>query len=144
MLFDLSQPLQAIDADTYLQQLHEQGARIEIVKKSSRTLSQNSYLHCCLAYYASEFGLSLEEVKVDTFKRTVNKRLFSGTRTNKRGEQVTYLRSTRELSSEEMTEAIERFRNYSATIAGLYIPSPDEHRTMFAAQQQIDNYKQYL
>jgi hypothetical protein len=90
------------------------------------------------------FDLSLEEVKVDVFKRTVNKRLFSGTRTNKRGEQVTYLRSTRELSSEEMTEAIERFRNYSATIAGLYIPSPDEHRAMFAAQQQIDNYKQYL
>ncbi len=144
MLFDLSSSLQAADAEYFLLQLREQKARVEIVKKSSRTLAQNSYCHCCLAYYASEFGLSLEEVKVDVFKRKVNRNLFTGTRTNKRGEQVTYLRSTRELSSAELTEAIERFRNYSATVAGLYIPSPDEHRQLFAAQQQVEQYKQYL
>lgn len=52
----------------------EQGAHIELKRKNvQRSLAQNSYLHCLLGYYGSEFGLTLEEVKFDIFKRLVTR-----------------------------------------------------------------------
>lgn len=118
---------------------------VEIKKKHRlRSLSQNAYLHVCLGYYASEFGYSLDEVKQDIFKRKLNKDIFEVERVNKRGQKIVRLRSSRDLDTEEMTRAIERFRNWSSAITGLYIPSPNETEALFAAQQQIDKYIEYL
>ena len=118
---------------------------VEVKKKHrQRSLSQNAYLHVCLGYYASEFGYSIDEVTQDIFKRKLNKDIFEVERVNKRGQKVVSLRSSRDLDTEEMTRAIERFRNWSSAVAGLYIPSPNETDALFAAQQQIDKYLEYL
>lgn len=118
---------------------------VEVKKKHrQRSSSQNAYLHVCLGYYASEFGYSIDEVKQDIFKRKLNKDIFEVERVNKRGQKVVRLRSSRDLDTEEMTRAIERFRNWSSAVAGLYIPSPNETDALFAAQQQIDKYLEYL
>ena len=118
---------------------------VEVKKKHrQRSSSQNAYLHVCLGYYASEFGYSIDEVKQDIFKRKLNKDIFEVERVNKRGQKVVRLRSSRDLDTDEMTRAIERFRNWSSAVAGLYIPSPNETDALFAAQQQIDKYLEYL
>lgn len=118
---------------------------VEVKKKHrQRSSSQNAYLHVCLGYYASEFGYSIDEVKQDIFKRKLNKDIFEVERVNKRGQKVVRLRSSRDLDTEEMTRAIDRFRNWSSAVAGLYIPSPNETDALFAAQQQIDKYLEYL
>lgn len=118
---------------------------VEVKKKHrQRSDSQNRYLHVCLGYFASEFGLSLEEVKQDIFKRKLNKEIFEVERVNRRGQKVRRLRSTRDLDSLELTNALERFRNWSSAVAGLYIPSPNETEAFFAAQQQMEQYEQYL
>ena len=118
---------------------------VEIKKKHrQRSSSQNSYLHVCLGYYASEFGYTIEEVKQDIFKRQLNKDIFEVERVNRRGQKVRRLRSSRDLDTAEMTTAIERFRNWSSAVAGLYIPSPNETEALFEAQRQMEAYAEYL
>lgn len=113
-------------------------------RKHQRTLAQNSYLHVCLAYFASEFGYDLETVKYDIFKRQVNRDIFARERENRNGLKVTYMRSTRDLDTGEMTTAIERFRNWCAAEAGLYIPEANEYDALLEAEKQIAMYEKYL
>lgn len=113
-------------------------------KKTQRSLAQNSYLHCLLGYFASEFGYTLEEVKFDIFKKICNRDIFEKKRVNRRGQEITYIRSSTELDKAEMTTAIERFRNYSSAQCGLYLPSPNEGEMLFFAQQQIEQCKDYM
>ena len=118
---------------------------VELKKKNTqRSLAQNSYLHCLLGYFASEFGYTLEEVKFDIFKKICNRDIFERKRINRRGREVTYIRSSTELDKAEMTTAIERFRNYSSAQCGLYLPSPNEGEMLFFAQQQIEQCKDYM
>lgn len=125
--------------------LTEAGARVELTRKAERrTLAQNAYLHVLLGYYATEFGLTREEVKFEVFKKECNTELFEAERVNRRGQTVRYIRSTRDLTTAELTTAIERFRNYSAAVAGLYLPEPNEEEALFYAQQQIELCKEYL
>lgn len=118
---------------------------VELKKKSTqRSLAQNSYLHCLLGYFGSEFGLTIEEVKFDIFKRTCNLDIFQRERVNKRGQRIKYIRSSTELDKAEMTTAIERFRNYSSAECGLYLPAPHEGEMLFYAQQQIERNKEFV
>ena len=145
MLYNLRNEYERQKLDEDIARLKARNCVIEVKQKRlQRTMAQNSYLHCILSYYGSEFGYSLEEVKVDVFKRRVNKEIFEEEITNKRGDKVIHLRSTTSLDTKEMTTAIERFRNYSASVAGLYIPSPDEQEALIYAQQQIEKCLEYL
>lgn len=118
---------------------------VELTKKhTQRSLAQNSYLHLLLGYFASEFGYTLEEVKFDLFKKHCNPDIFIRQRKNKRGLEVRYVRSSTELDKAEMTRAIERFRNYSSAQCGLYLPEPNEHEAIFFAQQQLEQYKDFV
>lgn len=149
MIYNLGNEAQRQDFKAYCNQLYklgkEKGVWVELSKKRhQRSLAQNSYLHCILGYFASEFGLTMETVKYDIFKRKVNSDIFERSRTNKRGQAITYIRSTTDLDTKEMSLATERFRNWSATEAEFYIPAPDEHDALFEAQKQIEEYMQYL
>ena len=146
MLYDLRNSVDSVYFREKARELADaQKDVVELSKKTMRrTIKQNAYLHVCLALFASEFGQTLEEVKVDVFKRTVNNALFTGRRKNRRGEDVAYLKSSSELTTAELTTAIERFRNFSAQIAGLYIPAPEERDALLEAQKQINVYQNYL
>lgn len=150
MIFNLKNPYEALQFKTYCNKVYEEciKASIGIVevkrKHRHRSDSQNRYLHVCLGYFASEFGYSLEEVKQDIFKRKLNKDIFQIERINKRGQKVKRLRSSSSLDTLEMTTAIERFRNWSSAIAGLYIPGPNETEALFEAQRQMEAYQEYL
>ena len=113
-------------------------------KLTKRTSSQNSYLHVLLGFWGAEFGLPIEQVKYDFFKKKCNSDIFERKRVNKRGKEVLYLRSTTDLDKGEMTTAIARFRNWSASVAGLYLPEPHESEMLFYAQQVIENNKEFL
>ena len=113
-------------------------------RKPKRSIPQNSYLHFCLAYFASEFGYGLEEVKYDIYKRMVNKDIYTRVRKNRRGQDVVYMRSSRDLDTNEMSITIDRFRNYSMNAAGLYIPEPHEEDAFVEAEKQIAEFERYL
>ena len=145
MIFNLDNGYEAERFKAKAEELLRRGCAVELRRiHQQRTMAQNRYLHLILGYFASEFGLSLDEVKVDYFKRTVNADIFKAKRVNRKGREVGYLRSTAELDTGEMTTAIERFRNWSASVAGLYLPSANEQEALLWVQKQIESDKDYL
>lgn len=144
-LYNLKNPYDLKKFKEKCDDMMQKKAYVELKNKlTQRTLAQNSYLHVLLGYFGSEFGMTLEQVKYDIFKKICNKDIFVRKRKCKRGFEVEYIRSTTELDKGEMTTAIERFRNYSSAECGLYLPQPNEQDALFYAQQQMDAMKDFL
>lgn len=113
-------------------------------KKTQRTLAQNAYMHVCIAYFASEYGVTADEAKVNYFKRLVNPDIFIRKRVNKKGKEVEYLRSTADLDKDETSLAITRFRDWASAEAEIYIPSGEEHEYLVYCQQCIERNKEFI
>lgn len=113
-------------------------------KNPPRSNPQNAYLHLILGFFATEYGCSLDEVKLDFFKRKCNKEIFERRVTNKQGKEITTLRSSADLDTMEMTTAIERFRNWSVSVAGIYLPSPNEDQFLIHVSQEIERNRAYI
>ena len=63
---------------------------------------------------------------------------------NKKGMTIKTLRSSADLSTGEFTLAIERFRNYASSQAGIYLPSPNEREFLLHIQQEVEKQREYL
>ncbi len=145
MIFNLKNDWEVPKYKEYVNRLYEEKAIVEVKKKHpNRTLAQNSYLHLLLGYFASEYGCSLDEAKIDFYKRTCNKELFERETVNKKGTKIIYLRSSAELSTAEMTLSVERFRNWSVSVADIYLPSPGDQQFLIHAMQEVEKYKEYV
>lgn len=62
----------------------------------------------------------------------------------RKGKEVTYLRSSAELTTGEMTLSIDRFRNWSASVAGIYLPAANEQQMLIYAQQEIERNNEFI
>lgn len=145
MIYNLSNPYDRERLIAWVERMIERNEVIEAKKKDvARTLKQNSYLHLIISYFASQYGCGADEAKIDFYKRACNRDLFERERTNKRGEMKTYLRSSADLTKEEMTLSIERFRNWSSAVAGIYLPSREDGEMLTYALQEIERNKEYL
>lgn len=111
-----------IDADrskglVYLKKLMDDKSAAEIKKiQKNRTSQQNRYLHALFQLFAGEFGWTLPEVKA-VIKRELGY-------TYQKGGQW-FLRHTSDMDVSELSEFIDKFRNFSARL-GYYLPSSDE------------------
>ena len=146
MLLDLTKQFEINKAETKLSQLIKKGAKIELTeKKAMRSVKQNSYLHAILTIFSVEYGETIEYTKQTIFKATVNAELFIYERTNKKtGEIREDLKSTKNISKDEMNIAIERFRNF-ASENGIYIMDAEEFKqNYFLVQQMAEENKIYL
>ena len=145
MIYNLTNEYEVPKFKEKVAKLLSEQATVELKKVyPKRSLAQNNYLHLLLGYFGSEYGLSIEEVKLDIFKRTCNPDLFKRSGTNKKGLRVEFLRSTAELSTAEMTTAIERFRNWSSAVAGIYLPSANEQEFLIHIRQVIEENKEHI
>lgn len=59
------------------------------------------------------------------------------------GEENEY-RSSANLTTAEMTQAIDRFRNWSASECGIYLPSPNEEDFLQSIEVEMDRQSEYL
>lgn len=144
MIYNLKNPSEVIDFENRVDDLIEQRVVVDLTKKNpNRSLSQNAYLHVILGFFASELGYTLEEVKQGIFKQICNKELFVRN-IEVCGKPIEYLRSSKDLDSQEMTTAIERFRNWSSLEAGIYLPSADEKHFINHMQKELRRYKQWI
>ena len=145
MLYNLSSPLDVQNARTRLEMLVKRGCTIELSeKKAKRSLSQNRYLHLLLGYFASQTGNTLEWVKQQYYKKLCNPDIFIGEREDLFLGRVKYVRSSADLRTDEMNLSIERFRNWSATEAGIYLPEATSEEEIAALQVEVERYKTYL
>ena len=144
-IFNLQNEYDIPKVKAFVNKLFQERAVVEVKKKlPNRTLAQNSYLHLLLGFFGSQYGCSLEEAKIDFYKRTCNRDLFERKMINKMGREVTYLRSSAELTTGEMTLSIDRFRNWSASVAGIYLPAANEQQMLVYAQQEIERNNEFI
>lgn len=112
-------------------------------KRKKRTISQNAYLHLLFGWFALETGYTTEEVKQEIFKKIVNPNTFYE---GEFGNIITIerWRSTANLSTQEMTLCIDRFRDYASKEAGIYLPQPSDLAMLQEMEIQISNNQNYL
>lgn len=128
MIFHLSNEFDRQRAQERFDFLLKNGKKIELKeRKEKRTTPQNRYLHLVLSWFAWEYGETLQYVKQEFFKKIVNEEIFKTEYANFRtGEIRTAWKSTADLDTATLTTAIERFRNYAAKEAGIYLPEPSD------------------
>lgn len=144
MIFNLKNEYEKEQFKEYVNKLYKEGEVVEVKKKHpGRSLSQNNYLHLILSYFACEYGCSVDEAKLDYYKRTCNREIFEATKTNRRGREIKVMRSSSDLTTEEMSLSIDRFRNWSAA-NGIYLPSPGEDQFLLFIRQEIERNKEFL
>ena len=137
-MLDLSNPYDCERAKARLQSLiAKRSPSVELTERKQRSDPQNRYLHVCIGIVAIETGNTMDYVKRYYFKAHCNADLFVTERYDAR------LKSSRDLSTEVMTTAIERFRNWAAT-EGWYIPTPEEEYMIRQAEIEINRRKEYL
>ena len=145
MIYDTSNPLDKANFLLRAKKLAESGKIIEMSeKKPRRSLPQNKYLHVILAYFGTQTGNTLEWVKQQYYKKLVNPDLFIREKEDKYLGKIKVLRSSADLDTSEFSLSIERFRNWAAQEASIYIPSSDEAILIQQMEIEIERDKEYL
>lgn len=145
MIYNLSSPLDKTNFLLRAKKLAESGVIVDLTeKKPRRSLPQNKYLHVILAYFGTQTGNTLEWVKQKYYKKLVNPDLFIREKEDKYLGKIKVLRSSADLDTAEMSLSIERFRNWAAQEAGIYIPSADESILIQQMEIEIERNKEFL
>lgn len=145
MVYDTSNPLDNANFLLRAKKLAESGKIVELTeKKPRRSLPQNKYLHVILAYFGTQTGNTLEWVKQQYYKKLVNPDLFIREKEDKYLGKIKVLRSSADLDTSEFSLSIERFRNWAAQEAGIYIPSADEAMLIQQMEIEIERNKEFL
>lgn len=145
MIYDLSNELARVQFDTYCKHLADKRCRVELTeKKGKRTLKQNRYLHLILSYFALQYGERMEWVKQEFFKRFINPDIFLVQKEGRGVGQYYILRSSADLSTLELSTAIDRFRDWSIKEAGIYLPTPEEHILIDQMEREIESNKRWI
>jgi len=145
MIYNLSSPLDKANFLLRAKKLAESGVIVDLTeKKPRRSLPQNKYLHVILAYFGAQTGNTLEWVKQQYYKKLVNPDLFIREKEDKYLGRIKVLRSSADLDTAEMSLSIERFRNWAAQEAGIYIPSADEAILIQQMEIEIERSKEFL
>lgn len=137
MKFNLDDTAETERAFSYLTELVGRHGIVDIKKVSPvRSLNQNAFLHVLIGAFAANFGWSLQEGKTK-YKR-VNSDLYAY---EKNGEQ--FLKSSANLTVEEMSRSIERFREFSAE-QGYPLPSAEDAGWLMQIENEIERAGRYL
>ena len=145
MIYNLSFPLDKANFLLRTKKLADSGVIVDLTeKKPRRSLPQNKYLHVILAYFGTQTGNTLEWVKQQYYKKLVNPDLFIREKEDKYLGKIKVLRSSADLDTSEMSLSVERFRNWAAQEAGIYIPSADEAILIQQMEIEIERNKEFL
>lgn len=145
MIYNTSNPLDKANFLLRTKKLAESGKIVELTeKKPRRSLPQNKYLHVILAYFGAQTGNTLEWVKQQYYKKLVNPDLFIREKEDKYLGRIKVLRSSADLDTSEFSLSIERFRNWAAQEADIYIPSADEAILIQQMEIEIERSKEFL
>ena len=143
MLYNLSNPLDRERFAARANALLQKGSVIELTEKTLRSHNQNSYLHLIIGTIATDVGVSLEYAKREYFKKLVNREIFIRKAQDRFSGEIEIIRSSADLSVEEMRVAIDRFRMW-ASQNGFYLPSPEDKDRLRDIEIEMGRMRQYL
>ena len=146
MIYDLTNPLhrkQFVKRANNM--LKRNCTNAVLIDESKRTPNQNSYLHVLIRIMAMETGVKESYAKNVYFKQLANPDLFITDEVDPiTGDKIMSLRSSSELTLEEMCRAINNFRHW-AEDNGYYLPEAtfdEEERVQFASIADEQAFKQ--
>lgn len=143
MQYDLSSDFQRKALLARVDNLLDKGAVVELTEKAFRSPNQNRYIHLLIGVVALETGNSLEDAKRWYFKELCNPDLFHVQHRDKMGNYIDHIRSTSELTKEEMSIAIDRFKRWGAE-NGIYLPNPEDAHLLKEIEVEMGRMKAYL
>lgn len=143
MQYDLTSDFQRKAFLSRVDNLLEKGAVVELTEKTFRSKQQNNYLHLLIGVVALDTGNTLEYCKEWYFKRLCNPDLFITTRTDKYAGQVEVVRSSADLTREEMSMAIDRFKRWGSQ-NGMYMPNPGDESLLREIAIEMGRMKSYI
>lgn len=146
MWYDPHNPLDIANARLRLDNLISMGKPFSITaQQMKRTIDQNSYLHILIDYVAVYLGESKECVKENYYKILCNPDLFVSVKYDQFLKcQRIDTRSSADLTTEEMSQSIEAFRNWASKELALYLPEPHERDGVAQMQLEIKKNEKYL
>ena len=143
MQYDLTSDLQRQAFQSRVDSFLERGVVVELTEKTFRSKNQNNYLHLLIGVVAMETGNTLDYCKEWYFKRLCNKDLFITTKADKYAGQVEVVRSSADLTKEEMSMAIDRFKKWGAD-NGIFMPNPGDESLLREIAIEMGRNKAYL
>ena len=143
MQYDLANHLQRSLFETRCKALLDKGCVVDLAERTFRSKSQNNYLHLLIGVVAMETGTTVAYAKEWYFKRLCNKDLFVTTRTDRYAGQVELVRSSADLTQEEMSMAIDRFKRWGSE-NGIYMPSPGDESLLREIAIEMGRNRSYL
>jgi hypothetical protein len=137
MKYNLANDNEVKLARDYLEELIKKKSQAEVKRViKRRSLNQNRYLHLLLGYFGSHFGYTLEEAKV------LYKQLNPTVYVYRKGKH-TFLKSSAELDTSEMTKTIDSFREQSKAM-GFPLPSATDEDWLRQVENDIERAGYYL
>ncbi|URM37185.1 hypothetical protein [Flavobacterium anhuiense] len=146
MLYNPEKPFDVQRANEKLAYFVKHNKVFELsAKKVPKTYPQLKYVHLIMSWFAWEYGESLEYIKLEFFKKLVNPEIFKYEFVNrKNGEIREEYKSLKNVTKDELTIAIDRFRDYSSKEAGIYLPEPSDLALMRELEIQVKNVEHLL
>lgn len=141
MKYDLSNPLHRQQLRTRFEMLcKKERGFVELKEcKPQTTTQQNKYVRVICAYFGCMTGYEADYVYTVFFKSTVNYDLFAVPfHDNILRKDTVKWRSMNDLTVDEASKAIDRFIQWSAKEAGVYIPSPSDHYAMMQLELEVE------
>lgn len=123
--------------------LLQKGVVVELTEKTFRSPNQNRYLHLLIGVIAMDTGVGLEYAKREYFKKLVNRDIFVIKKSDKFAGEIEDLRSSADLTIEEMSMAIDRFKRWGAE-NGFYMPNPEDTALLKEIEIEMGRLKLYL
>lgn len=137
MKYNLKNDQEHTKAWEYLTDLSLKECLVEIKKISpKRSLNQNSYLHLLLGSFGEHFGYTIEEAK--QIYKEINGDLYLYTKKNRH-----FVRSSADLTKEEMANSIDKFMRASAE-RGHPLPLATDKEWLVQIENEIEASKHYL
>ena len=143
MQYDLTSDFQRKAFLSRVDNLLERGAVVELTEKTIRTRGQNNYLHLLIGVVAMATGNTLEDAKRWYFKEICNPDLFHRQHFDKLGNCIDSIRSTADLTKEEMSMAIDRFKRWGNE-NGIYMPNPGDESLLREIALEMGRTRAYL
>ena len=144
MLYDLKNPLDRERFKRRCNALFKKQGIVDLSEKVKRSSQQNRYLHLLLGYLAMETGNSLDYAKEIFYKRTANKEIFVREKEDDLIGKTEYLRSSADLTQEEFSMSIDRLRDWSSQVAGIYLPSPNEEEFLASIEYEMSRQQRWI
>ena len=135
MFFDLTNDAQRRQFREYAERLLQRGSVVRLTDERPRTPEQNSFYQLLIAFFACRTGLGTDTVADLIVKRTVCPDIFL---------RDGIVRSSADLTRDEMRTVISRFQFWSSTEAGIELPESGDYRIVINALRRVEEDREYV